>query len=193
MRTGLELPGPSAYGRLQRQPGVQCFPAKKGSVNLRPARLMPHPGQAPADPGHGNPIMPSQAKASRTVCIGLALAILLDTGLQIFWKLAVADMPDQPTLWQTARDIFHEPIFIVVGLLMIAQACNWIVVLDHADLSYAHAITSLSYVSVAALSVVSLGETISGPQMLGIGLILAGVWFVGKSGRTGASGQAEGA
>jgi drug/metabolite transporter (DMT)-like permease len=130
--------------------------------------------------------MTSHCPTSRKVFIGLALAILLDTGLQFFWKMAVAEMADQPTLWLTVKDMLRQPVFLLVGALMAGQALNWVVVLDHADLSYAHAITSLSYVSVAALSVLYLGETITLPQMVGIALILAGVWFVGKSGPTGA-------
>jgi len=130
--------------------------------------------------------MSSPSQNARKVFVGLTLAVVLDTGLQILWKAAVADMPDQPTLWQTLENIIHQPAFLIVGLLMAGQACNWMVVLDHADLSYAHAITSLSYVSVAALSVLCLGESISLTQALGIALILAGVWFVGKSGPSGA-------
>lgn len=130
--------------------------------------------------------MPSPSQNARKVFVGLTLAIALDTGLQILWKMAVADMPDQPTLWLTIRNMFHQPVFLLVGLLMAGQACNWLVVLDHTDLSYAHAITSLSYVSVAALSVLCLGESISLTQALGIALILAGVWFVGKSGHSSA-------
>lgn len=130
--------------------------------------------------------MSSPSQAVRKVFVGLTLAVVLDTGLQILWKAAVEDMPDQPTLWLTIGNIFHQPAFLIVGLLMAGQACNWIVVLDHTDLSYAHAITSLSYVSVAALSVLFLGESISLTQALGIALILAGVWFVGQSGHSGA-------
>jgi drug/metabolite transporter (DMT)-like permease len=128
--------------------------------------------------------MTSASHASRKVFIGLALAILLDTGLQIFWKVAVTDMPDQPTLWQTMLDMLNQPVFLLVGLFMAGQAINWIAVLDHADLSYAHAITSLSYVFVAVLSVMYLGEFLEFPQVLGIILILVGVWFVGVSGHS---------
>lgn len=126
-------------------------------------------------------------RLSRQVVVGLTVAILLDTGLQILWKVAVEELPDQPSLWQTATAMLHQPLFLLVGLLMFGQACNWLVVLDHTDLSYAHAITSLSYVTVAALSVFSLGETISPAQAVGIALILVGVWFVGKSGQTPAA------
>lgn len=126
--------------------------------------------------------MTSPSSTSRKVLIGLTLAILLDTGLQIFWKLAVTDMPDQPTLWLTVSGMLHQPVFLLVGLFMAGQCWNWMAVLDHTDVSYAHAITSLSYVSVAALSVFCLGEAIAPAQFAGIALILVGVWFVGKSG-----------
>ena len=129
---------------------------------------------------------------SRKLFLGMALAILFDTAAQILWKIAVADLPEEPNLWLTMTGIIHQPLFLLVGLIMAGQACNWMVVLDHADLSYAHAITSLSYVSVAILSVLCLGEVIEPSQLLGIALILAGVWFVGQSGHSGApvKGQA---
>ena len=129
--------------------------------------------------------MPQGSKTPRKLLAGLALAILFDTGLQIVWKLAVSDLPDQPTLGLTLAGMLHQPLFLVVGLFMVGQCCNWLVVLDHADLSYAHAITSLSYVSVAVLSVMFLGEIIVLQQLAGIALILAGVWFVTRSDHAG--------
>ena len=132
--------------------------------------------------------MPHGSKTPRKLLAGLALAIIFDTGLQIFWKLAVSDLPglpDQPTLGLTLAGMLHQPLFLVVGLFMVGQCCNWLVVLDHADLSYAHAITSLSYVSVAVLSVMFLGEIIVLQQLAGIALILAGVWFVTRSDHAG--------
>ena len=131
--------------------------------------------------------MPQGSKTPRKLLAGLALAIVFDTGLQIVWKLAVSDLPDQPTLWSTLEGMLHQPLFLVVGLFMVGQCCNWLVVLDHADLSYAHAITSLSYVSVAVLSVMFLGEIIVLQQLAGIALILAGVWFVTRSDHAGAT------
>jgi len=137
--------------------------------------------------------MPPRSQASRKVFFGLAFAIVLDTFLQLLWKSAVADIPSQPTLWQTLQSMARQPLFLLVGLLMAGQACNWVVVLDHTDLSYAHAITSLSYVSVAALSVLLLGESLTVPQDLGIALILLGVWFVGKSDHQGEPSAREAA
>lgn len=135
--------------------------------------------------------MAHDSRTSRIVFEGLALAILLDTGLQIFWKLAVSDLPEQPTILLTLEGVFHQPLFLLVALLMVGQGLNWLKILNHADLSYVHAITSLSYVSVAILSVLCLGEIIVSQQFVGIILILAGVWFVGKSEHAGTPAKGE--
>lgn len=114
--------------------------------------------------------------------LGLIGAIVLDTALQLLWKSAVVAVPDTPDLWQTALAMLQQPLFLGVVLLMGGQFLNWIIVLDHADLSYAHAITSLSYISVCGLSVWLLGERLDVWQGLGIVLILVGVFFISRSG-----------
>lgn len=114
--------------------------------------------------------------------LGLIGAIVLDTATQLLWKSAVIAVPDMPDLWQTAWVMLQQPLFLGVILLMGGQFLNWIIVLDHADLSYAHAITSLSYISVCGLSVWLLGERLDVWQGLGIVLILVGVFFISRSG-----------
>jgi drug/metabolite transporter (DMT)-like permease len=139
---------------------------------------------------NGHMAMNRTSRAPLRLFFGLTLAIVLDTATQITWKCAVSAVPDQPTLARTAEAMLHQPFFLLVALLMGGQFLNWMTVLDHADLSYAHAITSLGYVTVAALSVLYLGETLAPLQALGIALVLAGVWFVGRSGRVGALAKA---
>ncbi len=123
--------------------------------------------------------------------IGLAVAIAPDTALQLVWKVAVVDMPDTSSLRELAVAVLHRPIFILVVALMAAQLVNWLKVLDHADLSYAKPFTSLSYITVCVLSVVILGERIALLQVLGIVIVVAGVWCVGQTGRTTLDGKAE--
>ena len=125
------------------------------------------------------------AKATRKLFLGLGLAIALDTAVQLTWKSGVSAVPEAATLGLTAQAMLRQPLFLAVGALMACQYFNWMKVLHQADLSYAHAITSLSYVSVSVLSVLYLGETLDPMQVLGIVLILMGVWFVGRSGRVG--------
>jgi drug/metabolite transporter (DMT)-like permease len=113
--------------------------------------------------------------------LGLAIAILLDTGVQIFWKVGVIGLPDnvQPQLLLHA--ILERPIFLVVGALMLAQLVNWLSVLSMADLSFAKPFTSLSYVTVGAVALFVFDERPHFVQVLGVGVIILGVWFVSRS------------
>jgi drug/metabolite transporter (DMT)-like permease len=123
--------------------------------------------------------------------IGLAVAIALDTGLQLVWKTGVADLPDTTSLRELVVAVALNPIFLAVIALMAAQLVNWLKVLDHADLSYAKPFTSLSYVTVCVLSVLVLGEHIAPLQIVGIAVVVAGVWCVSLTKRTTIGSEAE--
>jgi drug/metabolite transporter (DMT)-like permease len=135
--------------------------------------------------------MTTGARFPVRLAIGLAVAIALDTGLQLVWKTGVADLPDTTSVRELAVAVARHPIFILVVVLMAAQLVNWLKVLDHADLSYAKPFTSLSYVTVCVLSVVMLGEHIAPLQIVGIVIVVAGVWCVSQTGRTTLGGKAE--
>ena len=112
---------------------------------------------------------------------GLVFAILLDTGVQIFWKMGVIDIPDSVLPWELMGAVFERPIFLIVLALMLAQLFNWLSVLSLADLSFAKPFTSLSYVTVSVVSWFWLGERLHIIQIIGIGVIIAGVWCVSRS------------
>ena len=135
--------------------------------------------------------MTTGARFPFRLAIGLAVAIALDTALQLVWKMGVADMPDTSSLRELAIAVARHPIFILVVVLMAAQLVNWLKVLDHADLSYAKPFTSLSYVTVCVLSVLLLGERIAPLQVLGIAIVVAGVWCVSQTGRATTAPKAE--
>ena len=117
---------------------------------------------------------------SPRVALGLAAAIVLDTVLQLLWKVAAARLPAgvDPALFLA---VAAEPIFLAVALLLAVQFVNWIYVLEHADLSYAHAVVALSLIGVVVLSAVLLGEPITLLKLCGSALVLAGVLLVGST------------
>jgi drug/metabolite transporter (DMT)-like permease len=115
------------------------------------------------------------------LAVGLLVAILLDTVLQLVWKSAVLSLASNGSPWLNVQAILHSPLFIVVILLMAWQFFNWLMVLGKADLSYAQPLTSLSYVSVFCLSVLYLKESADLIQIAGIGFVLAGVWFISQT------------
>jgi drug/metabolite transporter (DMT)-like permease len=125
--------------------------------------------------------MTSGAKIPRELVLRLALAIALDTAVQLSWKWAALRIPAPPALGTTVAAVLDQPFFIVVAILFACQLLNWLKVLELADLSFAQPITALSYVSVCVLSALYLGESVGGLKLLGIGFILAGVWFISRT------------
>jgi len=117
----------------------------------------------------------------RTVWLGLALAIVLDTIAQICWKFAVGHVPETIGLWQGFVSILSEPLFHVALLLFLLQFFNWMIVLAQADLSYAQPITALSYVTVSGASMALLHEHLTPLRLVGLSMILLGVWFISRT------------
>ncbi|MGO9982726.1 MAG: EamA family transporter [Rhodomicrobium sp.] len=111
---------------------------------------------------------------------GLILAVFLDTAVQLLWKTAVVTVPSSENGLPISA-VLSQPLFILVILLMGAQLLNWFRVLGQADLSYAKPITAVSFLSVLAMSAVFLKEHVTVLQLVGVGLVLAGVWFISQT------------
>lgn len=128
----------------------------------------------------------------RMVWLGLALAIAMDTFVQLCWKVAVGRIPDDIGLWESVYHILPDPFFQIALALFILQFFNWMMVLTRADLSYVQPITALSYLTVTGASIVFFHEQVSLLRVAGLGMILAGVWFISQTDhRTNYGFQAE--
>lgn len=132
----------------------------------------------PLPTGHVAAMTNEQRFPARLI-IGLVIVVATDTALQLVWKGGVTELPTDLSAWDVAASVLRDPIFLLVIGLMAIQLVNWLKVLDHADLSFAKSFTSLSYVSVYALSVMILNEHVAPMQVVGIAVVVAGVWFVG--------------
>ena len=115
--------------------------------------------------------------------IGLAIAIALDTVVQLFWKAAASEIPDVASPWAMLEATLSQPMFLIVGALLLCQLVNWLQVLGRADLSFAQPLTSLSRVSVCLASVIFLNEKISLLQLGGVLIVCTGVWCISRTGR----------
>lgn len=132
------------------------------------------------------PVEPVKAPASIpkvpvTVILGLVLAIVLDTLVQILWKYCVLQVPADAGLPELVLKTASQPLFWLTITLFITQFVNWMTVLAKADLSYAQPITALSYVTVGIVSVLFLHESVTLPKIIGVLMILAGVWFITRT------------
>ena len=129
----------------------------------------------------GNNSLSRKRKFPVRLAVGLLIAILIDTALQLVWKSAVLTLPQDGSPWLNVQAILQNPRFVFVIFLMACQFFNWLMILGDADLSYAQPITSLSYVSVFFLSVLYLKEAADVFQVAGIMLVLVGVWFISQT------------
>lgn len=134
----------------------------------------------------------TKARLSTRLVIGLALAILLDTAVQVVWKRAAEGLPDLAAMTPASvlGALIHTPLFLLVGVLIVAQMINWLKTLDHADVSFALPITALSYISVALVSSLWLHEAVTLQRAAGMALVLAGVFFVARSEPNSTDGEA---
>jgi drug/metabolite transporter (DMT)-like permease len=123
----------------------------------------------------------SYLRQRRAAWIGLAFAIALDTAAQLCWKAATLHASASASMWQTLVITLRQPLFQITVLLIILMFFNWMIVLSNADLSYAQPITALSYVTVSVIAVVLLDESIPPQRMIGIAMILLGVWFISST------------
>ncbi|HEY9716573.1 MAG TPA: EamA family transporter [Trichormus sp.] len=129
------------------------------------------------------------ARVPPSVWLGLALAIALDTGVQLCWKQAVLKVSDDVSAAQLVLYLVQQPLAWATVTMFFLQLFNWMRVLARADLSFAQPITSLSYISVCILSAITLHETVTVKQCLGISLILTGVWFISRTQHSTAEGK----
>jgi multidrug transporter EmrE-like cation transporter len=117
----------------------------------------------------------------RTVWLALTMTVVMDTIGQLCWKFSAGQVPDTIGLWQSFVSILHEPLFHVALLVYFLQFFNWMIVLGHADLSYAQPITALSYVTVSGASMMIFHEHLSPLRVLGLAMILVGVWVISRT------------
>ena len=115
------------------------------------------------------------------LAIGLIASIAFDTLLQLTWKTTVLETPADPSPWATLSAVFANPLFLGMIGIMTLQFFNWLMVLAQADLSYAKPIGSLSYASVPAVSVLLLDEAVDALEIVGLVLVMAGVWFISQT------------
>ncbi len=124
---------------------------------------------------------PAAEKIPGAVIAGLVLAVVLDTGTHIAWKLAVARIPPEASFVAITRGACASPFFWGAMIAYVGLFYNWMRVLEHADLSFAQPITALGYVAVLAISGHLLHENISAMKITGVALIFVGVYFISRT------------
>jgi len=112
-----------------------------------------------------------------SVMLGAVAQVLLKIGAGNIGVLSFA-LPDLlASVWKMATSLY-----IVTGMIMYAASfLLWIKVLSTTELSYAYPMVSMGYIVVMFLSWWLLGEQLSFYRLLGVALIITGIYFITKS------------
>lgn len=125
----------------------------------------------------------------RFYLLGFLVLLVCDTTGQVGFKLAAesAGEAQLEAAW-LARVLGTGWIYLAVGAY-VGAFFTWMTLLEHAPIGPAFAASHLEIVSVLAVSVVFLGESLSLAQVAGSLLILAGIVVLGTSEVRGEGGS----
>ncbi|OPZ60106.1 MAG: 4-amino-4-deoxy-L-arabinose-phosphoundecaprenol flippase subunit ArnF [Deltaproteobacteria bacterium ADurb.Bin510] len=112
----------------------------------------------------------------------IILSIILGAAGQIFLKLAADGCAEHTSNLDFYLSLAANHNTWLGALTYGLSFMLWLKVLARFELSYARPLVGLSYVIVAALSLIVLGERPSALRWLGIGLVTAGVIVIGLEG-----------
>lgn len=111
------------------------------------------------------------------ILLVLVNVVLLTTG-QIFWKLSVKNLETYSI--SSILGVLITPYFIFGALLYVFATIIWIFLLSKLPLSTLYPLQSLAYVLGLFAGYFFFKELISIQKVVGVSIILVGVFFVAK-------------
>lgn len=111
------------------------------------------------------------------VVINTAAQILLKQGMNTigYFNFNVADISS------ILLKVAFNP-FIIGGMFCyVASVLVWLLVLSRVPVSYAYPMVSLAYITTTIAAVIFFNETLTITRILGIFIIIAGVYLISKS------------
>jgi multidrug transporter EmrE-like cation transporter len=111
--------------------------------------------------------------------------VLLNAGAQLLLKAGTNAFPalglDRERLLLSGLRVATEP-HIVGGLACyVLSVAIWIAALSRAPVSVAYPMLSIGYIVNALAAWMLFGESLSAQKLVGIGVIIVGVWLVARS------------
>ena len=112
-----------------------------------------------------------------TVFLNTVAQLLLKAGMNRLGEFAFT----AHNLIESAMKVVINP-FIILGLfLYVLSVAFWLLVLSRADVSYAYPMGSLAYILSAVAAYYCFGEQVTLARMVGICVIIAGVYLVSRT------------
>ncbi len=115
----------------------------------------------------------------------ILLAVFLNTGAQLLLKAGMNRFGQFEfafsKLMNIGTQLMVNPYIMLGFLTYVISVLVWLLVLSRVDVSYAYPMISLGYILNALTAYYLFGETLSLMRMLGILVILCGVYLVARS------------
>jgi drug/metabolite transporter (DMT)-like permease len=121
-----------------------------------------------------------------TIILGIVSILLLSMG-QTFLKFGLNQMGGVCLSDGTAGflKLFHSPFIILSFFFYGISAILWLDVLSKMEFSLAYPMVGATYVFALVIGRFFFHETIGWERLLGVGLIVMGIFFMVKSGASG--------
>ncbi len=115
----------------------------------------------------------------------ILLGVLLNAAAQILLKEGMNRIGHFAFAWHNAWPITLQVAvspFILIGLCCyVISVMVWLLVLSRVPVSFAYPLLSIGYIVTAVAGVILLNETLTLTRVLGIIVIIAGVYLVTRS------------
>ncbi len=115
----------------------------------------------------------------------ILLSVVINTLAQLLLKLGMTRLGSFSLSWQHLPSLIGQVScnpYIILGMVCyVASVGSWLIVLSRADVSYAYPMASLGYILTAFAGYYWLHETLSPARILGIIVIMMGVYLITRS------------
>ncbi|MBD0379252.1 EamA family transporter [Paenibacillus sedimenti] len=113
-----------------------------------------------------------------TPLVIVLLNVLLLTGGQILWKLALSRTP--LTGLNNLGTVLMQPYILLGCMLYGVATLLWFVALSRFDLSRVYPLQSIAYVIGALCGLLMFKETFTTSQWMGLVLLVGGAWMLAR-------------
>lgn len=111
------------------------------------------------------------------VLLNASAQLLLKEGMNRIGQFAF----NWANVWPISLKISTNP-FIIIGLgCYVLSVAFWLLVLSRADVSYAYPLVSIGYIVTTVAAMLFLHETVSLQRIIGIVIIMLGVYLVTRT------------
>ena len=147
----------------------------------------PHRHTSPLDADYAPPAPEGEKRRTRLIIVLILVSVTLAAVAQLTLKygmnrVAVAHPAEIRSPVATLLEGFRQPAVLGGLALFGASALFWMLVLSRTSLSFAYPFAALTYVLILVFDRLALDEPVSLLRWGGVGLIIAGLVLVSRTG-----------